>query len=126
MENAHLILAEALQPRLIFEVQDIIEAGTPIHWAYFCHGLHELLLQEDWYCNSGLYLKGRILHLTERLKECFLESVESYSMPFKYRRKDFSYCCSLNHANRSNPSAHRNGMMSAYQNSKRTQVKTMV
>lgn len=62
-------------PTLIFEVQDIIEAGTPIHWAYFCHGLHELLLQEDWYCNSGLYVRGRIPHLTERLKECLSESV---------------------------------------------------
>lgn len=62
-------------PTLIFEVQHIIEAGIPIDWAYFCHRLREILLQKVWYCNSGLYFRGRILHLTERLKECLSESV---------------------------------------------------
>ncbi|PYH68046.1 uncharacterized protein BO88DRAFT_426692 [Aspergillus vadensis CBS 113365] len=56
-------------------VQEIIEAKTPIDWAYFCHGLHELLLQEDWYCDSGLYVRGRILHLNECIKESLWESV---------------------------------------------------
>ncbi|GKZ38132.1 hypothetical protein AbraIFM66950_010102 [Aspergillus brasiliensis] len=55
-------------PTLIFEVEDTIKAGTPIEWAYFCQGLRELLLQKDWYCNNGLFFRGRILHLTECIK----------------------------------------------------------
>jgi hypothetical protein len=55
-------------PNLVFEVQDVIKAGTQIDWAYFCLGLHELLLQGDWYCNSGLYFRGRILDLIECIR----------------------------------------------------------
>jgi hypothetical protein len=55
-------------PNLVFEVQDVIKAGTQIDWAYFCLGLHELLLQDDWYCNSGLYFRGRILDLIESIR----------------------------------------------------------
>lgn len=61
-------------PDLVFEVQDLVKAGTHIDWAYFCLGLHELLLQEDWYCNSGLYFRGRILHLVECIKGDVLRS----------------------------------------------------
>jgi hypothetical protein len=55
-------------PNLVFEVQDVIKAGTQIDWTYFCLGLHELLLQDDWYCNSGLYFRGRILDLIECIR----------------------------------------------------------
>ncbi|KAL5366049.1 hypothetical protein BJX96DRAFT_182227 [Aspergillus floccosus] len=55
-------------PDLVFEVQDLIKAGTQIDWACFCLGLHELLLQEDWYCNSGLYFRGRILNIVECIR----------------------------------------------------------
>ncbi|KAB8201642.1 hypothetical protein BDV34DRAFT_237473 [Aspergillus parasiticus] len=57
-------------PSLIFEAQDVIKAGTQIDWVYFCLGLHELLLQEDWYCNSGLYFRGWILYLVECIEGC--------------------------------------------------------
>lgn len=57
-------------PSLLFEAQDAIKAGTQIDWVYFCLGLHELLLQEDWYCNSGLYFRGRILYLVESIEGC--------------------------------------------------------
>ncbi|KAE8404415.1 hypothetical protein BDV37DRAFT_294057 [Aspergillus pseudonomiae] len=57
-------------PSLVFEVQDAIKAGTQIDWVYFFLGLHELLLQEDWYCNSGLYFRGRILYLVECIEGC--------------------------------------------------------
>ncbi|KAE8370157.1 hypothetical protein BDV27DRAFT_140602 [Aspergillus caelatus] len=53
---------------LVFEVQDVIQAGTQINWAYLCLGLHELFLQEDWYCNGGLYFRGRILYLIECIR----------------------------------------------------------
>lgn len=57
-------------PSLLFEAQDAIKAGTQNDWVYFCLGLHELLLQEDWYCNSGLYFRGRILYLVECIEGC--------------------------------------------------------
>jgi hypothetical protein len=55
-------------PTLVFEVQDVLKAGTQIDWVYFCLGLHELFLQEDWYCNSGLFFRGRILYLIECIR----------------------------------------------------------
>lgn len=58
-------------PRLVFEVQDLIDSGTQVDWAYFCLGLHELLSQKDWYCERGLYFRGRILNLIESIRGSF-------------------------------------------------------
>ncbi|GAD96965.1 predicted protein [Paecilomyces variotii No. 5] len=58
-------------PRLVFEVDDLIRAARVIDWAEFCLGFEEFLLDEDWYCNSGLNNRGRTLKLFGRLKGRF-------------------------------------------------------
>lgn len=63
-------------PQLVFEVDDLIKAGPVIDWAEFCLGLEELLLDEDWYCNSGLNNRGRILKLFKGIKEQFDKTIK--------------------------------------------------
>ncbi|KAL1855561.1 hypothetical protein Plec18167_004100 [Paecilomyces lecythidis] len=63
-------------PRLVFEVDDLIREGRVIDWAEFCLGLEELLLDEDWYCNSGLNNRGRTLKLFEGIKERFDKAIK--------------------------------------------------
>ncbi|KAJ9196238.1 hypothetical protein C8Q69DRAFT_453143 [Paecilomyces variotii] len=63
-------------PELVFEVGDLIKAEHIVDWANFCLGLEELLLDEDWYCNSGLNNRGRTLKLIAAIKERFDKAIK--------------------------------------------------
>ncbi|RHZ63443.1 uncharacterized protein CDV56_107656 [Aspergillus thermomutatus] len=57
---------------LLFELDDLIKAGTAVNWPGLCLGIEELLLDDDWYCNSGLNNRARTLKLLNGIKEGFL------------------------------------------------------
>ncbi|KAE8352916.1 hypothetical protein BDV28DRAFT_157466 [Aspergillus coremiiformis] len=66
-------------PRLIFEVDDLVRTQRAVDWASFCLGLEELLLDDDWYCNSGLNNRCRTLRFLEGIKGRFLGMIETDS-----------------------------------------------
>ncbi|KAJ9232073.1 hypothetical protein DTO166G5_6401 [Paecilomyces variotii] len=63
-------------PELVFEVGDLIRAEHVVDWANFCLGLEELLLDKDWYCNSGLNNRGRTLKLIAAIKKRFDKAIK--------------------------------------------------
>ncbi|PLB55680.1 hypothetical protein P170DRAFT_344994 [Aspergillus steynii IBT 23096] len=63
--------------RLIFEVEDLIEAGSKVDWQLVCLGLEELLFDHHWYFKGGLRNRGRILQLIGQIKVVFLERLNS-------------------------------------------------
>jgi hypothetical protein len=58
--------------QLLFELDDLIKAGTAVNWSGLCLGIEELLLDNDWYCNSGLNNRARTLNLIHGIKEEFV------------------------------------------------------
>ncbi|KAF7114715.1 hypothetical protein CNMCM5793_009666 [Aspergillus hiratsukae] len=57
---------------LLFEFDDLIKAGTAVNWLGLCLGIEELLLDDNWYCNSGLNNRARTLKQLNGIKEGFL------------------------------------------------------
>lgn len=64
-------------PDLVFEIDDLARSGATVNWAYLCLGLEELLLDEDWYCNSGLNNRGRTMSLMRKIKTRFLTLLDA-------------------------------------------------
>jgi hypothetical protein len=62
--------------QLLFEIDDLIKAGTAVDWSGLCLGIEELLLDGDWYCNSGLNNRGRTLKLLSGIKKNFLHLLQ--------------------------------------------------
>ncbi|KAL4935292.1 hypothetical protein BDV06DRAFT_228965 [Aspergillus oleicola] len=62
-------------PSLVFEVQDLVDGGKPVDWAALCLGLEELHLNPNWYCNSGLNHRRRVLEWMGELKPMFLAEI---------------------------------------------------
>ncbi|KAB8215727.1 hypothetical protein BDV33DRAFT_208036 [Aspergillus novoparasiticus] len=62
--------------RLVFEMDDLIREKRPVNWKEFCLGLEELLLDKDWFCNSGMRIRLRTLTSLGGIKECFLNLVD--------------------------------------------------
>lgn len=62
--------------QLVFEFDDLIKTGHIVDWVSLCLGLEELLLDEHWYCNSGLHNRGRTLRLIGGIKKRFLDMIE--------------------------------------------------
>jgi hypothetical protein len=62
--------------QLLFELDDLIKAGTAVDWSGLCLGIEELLLDGDWYCNSGLNNRGRTLKLLSGIKKNFLHLLQ--------------------------------------------------
>ncbi|RDW74542.1 uncharacterized protein DSM5745_07204 [Aspergillus mulundensis] len=60
-------------PAVVFEVQDLLDSGKAADWAALCLGLEELQLHPDWYCNSGLNHRRKILGFLAEIKEGFAE-----------------------------------------------------
>ncbi|GFF48382.1 hypothetical protein IFM51744_06813 [Aspergillus udagawae] len=58
--------------QLLFELDDLIKARTAVNWSGLCLGIEELLLDDDWYCNSGLKHRARIVNLLNGIKEGFV------------------------------------------------------
>jgi hypothetical protein len=58
--------------QLLFELDDLIKAGTAANWSGLCLGVEELLLDDNWYCNSGLNYRAQTLKLLNGIKENFL------------------------------------------------------
>ncbi|OOO14214.1 Histone core domain protein [Aspergillus oryzae] len=63
------------ESRLVFEMDDLIRENRPVNWKEFCLGLEELLLDKDWFCNSGMRIRLRTLTSLGGIKECFLDLV---------------------------------------------------
>ncbi|PLB46385.1 hypothetical protein P170DRAFT_427707 [Aspergillus steynii IBT 23096] len=59
-------------PELVFEIDDLAQSGKAVDWPYLCLGLEELLLDEDWYCNSGLNNRGRTMSIMSGIRKRFL------------------------------------------------------
>ncbi|RLL95926.1 hypothetical protein CFD26_100431 [Aspergillus turcosus] len=57
---------------ILFELDDLIKAGTAVNWSGLCLGIEELLVDDNWYCNSGLENRARTLKLLNGIKEGFL------------------------------------------------------
>lgn len=57
---------------LLFELDDLIKSGTAVKWSGLCLGIEELLLDDNWYCNSGLNNRARTLKQLNGIKEGFL------------------------------------------------------
>ncbi|UDD58623.1 hypothetical protein AFCA_006054 [Aspergillus flavus] len=64
------------ESRLVFEMDDLIRENRPVNWKEFCLGLEELLLDKDWFCNSGMRIRLRTLTSLGGIKECFLDLVD--------------------------------------------------
>ncbi|KAI9374180.1 hypothetical protein BJX61DRAFT_541013 [Aspergillus egyptiacus] len=59
-------------PKLIFEVDDLVASGKRVDWAGFCLGLEELMVDPHWFCNSGLEYRRRIIRTLDGIKERFV------------------------------------------------------
>lgn len=57
--------------RLVFKVDDLIREKRPVNWREFCLGLEELLLDKNWFCNSGMRIRQRTLTSLGGIKERF-------------------------------------------------------
>ncbi|KAH8432746.1 uncharacterized protein LDX57_010373 [Aspergillus melleus] len=64
-------------PEIFFEIDDLINSRKDINLPNLVLGLEEIMLDEDWFCKSGLYNRGRILKLISGIKEHFLQLLES-------------------------------------------------
>lgn len=63
--------------RLVFEIEDLIEAGSRVDWQLICLGLEELLFNRFWYANSGLRNQARIIQLVDKIKKPFLQRLDA-------------------------------------------------
>ncbi|KAH8427547.1 uncharacterized protein LDX57_005260 [Aspergillus melleus] len=64
---------------LVFEVEDLIQAGSEVDWQFLCLGLEELIFGHRKYFKRGLRNRGRIMQLIERIKESFLVRLKASS-----------------------------------------------
>ncbi|RDW87082.1 uncharacterized protein DSM5745_03724 [Aspergillus mulundensis] len=62
-------------PWPLFEIVDIPPGGE-IDWVALCLGLEELLVEETWYCRSGLKLRATVLRSLEAIRVDFVRRLE--------------------------------------------------
>ncbi|CEL06877.1 hypothetical protein ASPCAL10047 [Aspergillus calidoustus] len=55
-------------PGLLFEIADLRASGKPVDWATFCLGIEELLVDPNWFCNSGLGRRRVVLDFVATLQ----------------------------------------------------------
>ncbi|PYH91560.1 hypothetical protein BO71DRAFT_401263 [Aspergillus ellipticus CBS 707.79] len=63
-------------PRLVFEIQDLIQAGRVVDWKYLCLGLEELVFKYRWYAGSGLRNRARICKKIEGIRTGFQKMLD--------------------------------------------------